>query len=138
MKTITLKADREIDRQIAKMCVVCELTYDSKNDSTLIGISELNYFAIDWFEGEEQAIIETEEITLDLSQVELDLRMAIGTDIEFDTKHNKGVKIEQITKYDNSVCFGLWKDGKKIGEFENHRIQLSTNWLKSVGVEVEE
>ena len=70
---ITLKANNEIQRQIAMMCV----GWCFFNGCKLIGVTKEGFVA------ETPYLEYMDEITIDLSKVDMDLRMAIGTDIEF-------------------------------------------------------
>ncbi len=120
---ITLKANNEIHRQIAMMCV----GWYFFNGCKLIGVIKEGFVA------ETPYLEYMDEITLDLSKVELDLRMAIGLPVEF-----------VVTNHTWHSPFGItWDSGSRyfIDNFKepNHwDIKLSTDWLKSVGVEVEE
>ena len=121
---ITLNADNEIHRQIANMCVGCEL-----QSGELLGFHK--YYMDGVFTTQHKGSFKTmysKKITLDLSQVELDLRLAIGTMIEFE---GYGRLLS---------CDNVW--GYFSRDFEDNallrNLRLSTDWLKSVGVEVEE
>ncbi len=123
---ITIYADNEIHRQIAMMCV----GWYFFNGCKLIGVTKEGFVA------ETPYLEYMDEITLDLSQVELDLRMAIGTDIEFEIPFYKFSRKIVSMKVDNDD--ELLVNYNSIFGNRTKEIQLSTDWLKSVGVEVEE
>ena len=80
---------------------------------------------------------ELESITLDLSQVELDLRMALHSGIQFEGLG----KLILIGTVRGKIEYGFCSEFGKRKHLRYHqvkKIQLSTDWLKSVGVEVEE
>ena len=84
-----------------------------------------------------EGLLYRDSVTIDLDIAEMDLRLAIGTDIEFDTRYNKRLRIEQVTKYSKTIGYGLWKNGEKCGEFEIEKIQLSKDYLERIGVTIE-
>ena len=127
---ITLNADNEIHRQIANMCVGCEVEYPYSNFEDLLGVYRGKFLLGSYnedYDDVETSWLKT-SIILDLSQVELDLRLAIGTMIEFE---GYGRLLS---------CDNVW--GYFSRDFEDNallrNLRLSTDWLKSVGVEVEE
>lgn len=134
MSLATFKADNEKHREIVKMFVGCET-----ESGDYLGFHK--YYMDGRFATQHNCSFHTmysDKITIDLDKAEMDLRLAIGTDIEFDTKYNKRLRIEQVTKYSKSVGYGLWKNGQKMGEFETEKIQLSKDYLERIGVEAGE
>jgi hypothetical protein len=117
---ITLKANNEIHRQIAKMFVGIWVGFPTNNIKGLFQFVDRDYFLIS---GEM-----FDEITIDLSEAEMDLRLAIGTRIEF---LGYGVLL---------ACDDVW--GYFDREFEEtcllRNLKLSTDYLDRIGVEVEE
>ena len=75
------------------------------------------------------------KIIIDLDQAQMDLRMALGTRIKFKLPHYKTSRILRTAKFD--------EDGKvfNFNQFfgtDAKKIKLCPDYLKSVGVEVEE
>ena len=76
-----------------------------------------------------------ESVTIDLSTAKMDLRMALGTRIKFKLPHYKTSRILRTAKFD--------EDGKvfNFNQFfgtEAKKIKLCPDYLKRIGVEVEE
>lgn len=128
---ITLKAENEKHREIAKMFVGC-----NTQSGELLGFHK--HYMNGRFTTQHNSNFHTmysQEITLDLSQAEMDLRLAIGTDIEFEN-------IGRITHYfcsENAVY-----EDEVIGSSNSRRdfgtstAKLSKNYLKKIGVEIED
>jgi hypothetical protein len=126
---ITLKAHIPEHREIAKMFVgqLAEYQLLSVLKGELIGIKThtLNRFLVD--------STLTKQITIDTSEAEMDLRLAIGTEIEF-----------IVTNHTWHSPFGItWDSGSRyftdnFKEPNHWDTQLSTDYLDRIGVTIEE
>jgi len=95
-----------------------------------------NEYFVEWIDGLEYRACH--KITIDLSKAEMDLRLAIGTDIEFEGyDYFKGLLKGKITSIDTSDCNYFLSINDDI-EYEKECVQLSKSYLKSIGVEIEE
>jgi len=122
---ITLKANNEIHRQIAMMCV----GWYFFNGCKLIGVIKEGFVA------ETPYLEYMDEITIDLSKVDMDLRMAIGLPVEFiyygrnvgsiDSYHVMATGDEVRTK---------WGDE----DYPVSDLHIAEQYLIEIGVEVEE
>ena len=119
---IVLKASRELDRQIAKMCGICWNCVES-HESKLIEYDS---------EGQAMGYTQNVSITLDLSKVELDLRMAIGTPIKFNYGRLVGVNFESELI---SEPIGVMAN-EKLRALKD--LKLSADWLRESGIEIVE
>ena len=88
---------------------------------------------VEWIDGLEYRACN--KITIDLDEAKMDLRMAIDT----------GIKLLYLDYYADdefwSLCYSdekKFKLHKELMEGIDHKIKLCPNYLKSVGVEVEE
>lgn len=121
---ITLKAHIEAHREIAKMFVGCK---DIEGDG-LVGYCEVSdKFVFD--------IGCTEYyVTIDTESAEMDLRLAIGTDIEFEVydpiiNQNYTTKIESGNKFEEIH--------RNVNRWE-FKIQLSKDYLNRIEVSYED
>ena len=78
-----------------------------------------------------------ESVTIDLDQVKMDLRMALGTSIEFSLKQNTMLYIGQAKSCFLNMYKNLWLDFGE-GTHNADSVVLCPDYLKSVGVEVED
>lgn len=131
---ITLKADIKSHRDIARLFVGQIVEVDSSShlpQLELIGIeknrcSKGNFgFVVDYSFGDY-----IQQITISLD-TPMDLRMALGTDIEFEQNDSN---LGRLADLKSSLIPGFSLN------YHNNRdeIKLSTEYLKSVGVEVAE
>ena len=127
----TFKADNEKHREIVKMFVGCET-----ESGDYLGFHK--YYMGGTFATQHKGSFHTmysDQITLDLDHAKPDLRLAIGTDIEFRLPHYKTSRKLRTAKFD--------EDGK-VFNF-NHffgtdakKIKLCPDYLKRIGVDVKE
>ena len=132
---ITLKAHIAGHREIAKMFVGCECEISmhrgngETTTSTLIGLIEkFEYFKVTNYIED----FNRDEITIDTSKAEMDLRQAIGTAAEFDY-------------YGKLVGCEIPQDDLLYFHFEEETVynnksnfQLSKDYLERIGVEYED
>jgi len=76
------------------------------------------------------------KIIIDLDQVKMDLRMALGTSIEFSLKQNTMLYIGQAKSCFLNMYKNLWLDFGE-GTHNADSVVLCPDYLKLVGVEVE-
>jgi len=139
---ITLKAHIAGHREIAKMFVGCECEISmhrgngETTTSTLIGLIEkFEYFKVTNYIED----FNRDEITIDTSKAEMDLRLAIGTNIEFvDGKNGTGYLYSinrNLKTYTTFVDTNIYTARWVVPTFE---IQLSKDYLERIGVEYED
>ena len=136
---ITLRADNEKHREIAKMFVGCKT-----QSGELLGFHK--YYMNGRFATQHKSDFHTmysDEITIDLSKVEMDLRLAIGTDIEFElpTKGKRSTS-KVLGCHPDLSCFHF--KNSDLGSvlsviyIPKSAVQLSKEYLERIGVEIEE
>lgn len=76
-----------------------------------------------------------ESVTIDLDQAQMDLRLALGTDIRFRLPHYQTSRILRTAKFDEEGK--VFNFNQFFGTDEN-KIKLCPDYLRLVGVEVEE
>jgi hypothetical protein len=88
---------------------------------------------VEWIDGLEYRACN--KITIDLATAKIDLRMAIGTDINLLYRDYYGEDEFWSLSYSDNKKFTLYKE---LLEGEDHKIKLCTGYLKRIGVEVVE
>ena len=123
---VTLKASNEAHRQIIMLWVGQKVEGIYK----IYGATECG-FVVDVYQTGFKSM---SEITISLD-TPMDLRLALGTNIEFENIHGtKGLIIECIRNYEEVLCYSVGC----YGHFVTKDIKLSTNYLEQVGAKVEE
>jgi hypothetical protein len=141
----TFKADNPRHREIVKMFVGCEvlnrlIVHSATYVTGVYGI----YFQVKSINKEktETNVVENhelEKITIDLSTAKMDLRLAIGTEIEFiEDGDTFAGRLESIAKDINSDYPTIYLTSDECSLWGvSEKIKLSTDYLKSIGVELE-
>ena len=94
-----------------------------------------NEYFVEWIDGLEYRACH--KITIDLDQAQMDLRLALGTDIEFQLNTDDCIpygKMVGVHIGSESVFTYLYE----YGELYGGSVKLCPDYLISVGVEVEE
>lgn len=109
---------------------------DSEDLSIIKRKGKFAFYVID--ESTEKGFVIKDKITIDLDQAKMDLRMAIGTNIDFivichESEESGCVEIGVIESLD--YCGEIIINGERLAPDE---VKLCPDYLKSVGVEVEE
>ena len=76
-----------------------------------------------------------ESVTIDLDQAQMDLRLALGTDIRFRLPHYQTSRILRTAKFDEE---GKVFNFNQFFGIEAKKIKLCPDYLKSVGVDAED
>jgi hypothetical protein len=137
---ITLNSNNDIHRKIGLMYRGCKIVEKPKSGiceiRKLVGVAENDFKFIlqGWTKAGYYGA--DNSITIDLDTAELDLRLAIGEDMEFESG---GRSVGSIThyftqvNYEDSLCLSNFSGDLGVAD-----IQLSREWLESQGVEVSE
>ena len=135
---IILNASRELDRQIAKMCLGDFVMPENCDDEfTLVGFDPQSerWICTGWTDTRYEGVI-----TIALSKVERNLRMAIGTDIFFNTNSHKPscklVGMDNCQPNNGVACYvkSVYSGQKRWVQYRE--LKLSTEWLRESGVEI--
>ena len=119
---VTLKASNEAHRQIARLFIGQEVQCGRPN--ILQGVTPKNLFAI---YTEFQTVEQVYTITISLD-TPMDLRLALGTDIEFEEfDEHSGLWLIGL---DDADLFECWTNKVKT--------KISTSYLERVGAKVED
>lgn len=127
---IVLNASRELDRQIAKMCGIVILDGEYETYFLIGDITDPTLHGEYFYCLRERTIV-------DLSQVELDLRLAIGTPIRFVEGVDlvdaivEGVDLDT----DNQKQVTLM-DSDEATWIATEQITLSADWLRENGIKI--
>ena len=130
---ITLDASIKEHREIAELFrygLVSYPCFDEMHIGSLIGIKFNNTLVRFVVNSHLQS-----KITIDLDQAQMDLRMAIGTGIEFRLPHYTPNRILRTANFSEGV--NVFNFNQFFG-IDADKIKLCLDYLISVGVEVEE